>query len=49
MCKLLEIKYYTVLVTYTFALQLITGAEKKKLTPPRKFTAIMYFEIECSA
>ena len=33
MCTLLEIKYYTVLVMYTFALQSITGAEKK-IDPP---------------
>ena len=48
MCKLLEIKYYTVLVMYTFPLQPVSGAKKNGL-PRRTLAILKYFKIKCSA
>ena len=47
-CNMFQIKCYTVLVMYTFALQPIVGA-KNKTIDPQNFTAHKYFEIKCSA
>ena len=52
MFKFLEIKYYTVFVLHTFALESITGAKKKKKKvwcPLRTPTLLKYFEMKCSA
>ena len=47
MCNLLKIKYYTVLVMYTFAQPPIIGAKKEKIDP-QNFTTLKYFEIKYS-
>ena len=46
MCKLFEIKYYVVLVEYTFALKPMITTEK--YPPPRTLKALKYCEIKYS-
>ena len=48
MCNLFQIKYYTVLVMYTFALQPIVGVKEKTIDHPELYR-FKYFEIKYSA